>query len=103
MEESPEVELSDEANGDNATEEEHVLLGFEHQDQSRNLVRLLLLLLLLLLPVLLLPQILLPSHPSSCTHQEEASGGGEGGDVEAKRQTSGSCNLDGYVFLSSLP
>ena len=42
---------------------------FNFQDQSRNLVRLLLLLLLLLLPVLLLPQILLPSHPSSCTHQ----------------------------------
>jgi len=77
---------------------EHVLLGFEHQDQSRNLVRLLLLLLLLLLPILLLPQILLPSHPTSCTHQEEASGGGE-----ANRPTSGSCSLDGYLFLSSLP
>merc|ERR1719341_1258333 len=88
--------------GEEEEDSEHVLLGFEHQDQSRNLVRLLLLLLLLLLPILLLPQILLPSHPTSCTHQQEATGGG-GGDVEANRQTSGSCNLDGYVFLSSLP
>ena len=39
------------------------------QDQSRNLVRVLLLLLLLLLPLLLLPRLLLPSPSSSCTHQ----------------------------------
>jgi len=91
--------------GDEEEEEdsEHLLLGFEHQDQSRNLVRLLLLLLLLLLPILLLPHLLLPSHPTSCAHQEEAGAGAVGGEGDVQAASPGSCSLDGYVFLSSLP
>merc|ERR1712172_133446 len=79
---------------------EHVLLGFERQEHSRNHTRLLLLFLLLLLPFLLMPRLLLPSHPASCAHQEGA-GAGHG---PSNNPTSGSsCTLDGYVFLSSLP
>jgi len=86
--------------GDEEENSEHVLLGLERQEQSRNLARLLLLLLLLLLPLLLLPRLLLPSHPASCAHQEEAAGVG---DRPPNNPTSGSsCTLDGYVFLSSL-
>jgi len=90
--------------GDEEENSEHVLLGFERQEQSRNLARLLLLLLLLLLPLLLLPRLLLPSHPASCAHQEESAGGAGVGDRPPNNPASGSsCTLDGYVFLSSLP
>merc|ERR1719234_2448630 len=67
---------------------EHVLLGFERQEQSRNLARLLLLLFLLLLPLLILPHLLLPSHPASCAHQEGAGAGAGVGDGPSKNPTS---------------
>jgi len=83
-------------------EEDHELLGQICQDQSStSLLRPLLLLLLLLLPLLLLSRLLIHSSQPSCRHQD----GPPSSDSPPNPTTSSpsSCNLDGYVFLSSLP
>jgi len=82
-------------------EEDHELLGQICQDESStSLLRPLLLLLLLLLPLLLLSRLLIHSPQPSCRHKD---GLPSSDSPTIPTSSPSSCNLDGYVFLSSLP
>jgi len=82
-------------------EEDHEMLGQICQDQSSTSLLRPALLLLLLLLTLLLSRLLIHSPQPNCRHQDGPPSSDSPPNPTASSPSS--CNLDGYVFLSSLP